>query len=281
MAFNIESYKSLQQEPSELTAELVGLLAQSVNSLMISGSMINPTFPSSPESKYCLQTHSVCHPVQRILDHKLGFQPRHCILGDARQAMASRIPPGGLGISSGTNSHSRIPPSQVACIGNSRDLTSDPAALPRLLPYRTERVHEGITPPRRLANNQPHYRLVRHLRRHHISRRAGDTPALMTLQYAYTCLFLSRLDVLTNPQVLEARIPGTDTTVKQHPKDDLGHGATVEEGDGTVKSGSEAMEEGQQKKGNMINRGAVSRFAFAWKADAYRYTLLGRSASPA
>ncbi|THH17056.1 hypothetical protein EUX98_g9201 [Antrodiella citrinella] len=47
--------------------------------------------------------------------------------------------------------------------------------------------------------------------------------------------------------VLEVRVPGTDTTVKQHPKDEPGTGATVERGDGTVQSGAEAKDEAANK----------------------------------
>ena len=35
----------------------------------------------------------------------------------------------------------------------------------------------------------------------------------------------------------------------------------MEQGDGTVKSGSQAIEEGQEKKDELIDRGTVSRFA--------------------
>ncbi|TCD61093.1 hypothetical protein EIP91_009046 [Steccherinum ochraceum] len=54
--------------------------------------------------------------------------------------------------------------------------------------------------------------------------------------------------------VLEARVPGTDTTVKQHPKDEPGTGATVEHGDGTVQSGAEAKEDASRKAGDMKDR---------------------------
>ncbi|KAF7974468.1 hypothetical protein HWV62_12112 [Athelia sp. TMB] len=40
--------------------------------------------------------------------------------------------------------------------------------------------------------------------------------------------------------VLEARVPGTDHTVTQHPKDDLGTGAMVKTADGQVMSGAQA-----------------------------------------
>ncbi|KAI0777372.1 hypothetical protein BD413DRAFT_467001 [Trametes elegans] len=54
--------------------------------------------------------------------------------------------------------------------------------------------------------------------------------------------------------VLEARIPGTDTTVTQHPHDELGHGATVKQGNGEVKSGAEAISEAQQRKDEAIEK---------------------------
>ncbi|KAH8096888.1 hypothetical protein BXZ70DRAFT_895650 [Cristinia sonorae] len=43
--------------------------------------------------------------------------------------------------------------------------------------------------------------------------------------------------------VLEARIPGSNTTVKQHPKEEFGTGATVHRGDGTVQSGAQAQQD--------------------------------------
>jgi hypothetical protein len=79
--------------------------------------------------------------------------------------------------------------------------------------------------------------------------------------------------------VLEARVPGTDTTVTQHPKDEfgavptnaaqladavrdpsgtVGANATVKRGDGTVQSGHEAMLEGRERgkdaAGNVANQ---------------------------
>ncbi|KAI0336661.1 hypothetical protein GY45DRAFT_1376920 [Cubamyces sp. BRFM 1775] len=54
--------------------------------------------------------------------------------------------------------------------------------------------------------------------------------------------------------VLEARIPGTDTTIAQHPREELGHGATVKQGNGEVKSGAEAINEAQQRKDEAIER---------------------------
>ncbi|KAL7283990.1 hypothetical protein ACG7TL_001263 [Trametes sanguinea] len=54
--------------------------------------------------------------------------------------------------------------------------------------------------------------------------------------------------------VLEARIPGTDTTVVQHPREELGHGAKVKQGNGEVKSGAEAINEAQQRKDEAIER---------------------------
>ncbi|PCH41878.1 hypothetical protein WOLCODRAFT_137602 [Wolfiporia cocos MD-104 SS10] len=61
--------------------------------------------------------------------------------------------------------------------------------------------------------------------------------------------------------VLEARMPGTDTTVSQHPKAELGHGATVKHGNGEVKNGAQAFSEGQQRKDELTDRG---------KEEAYR-----------
>ncbi|KAI0360398.1 hypothetical protein OH77DRAFT_678973 [Trametes cingulata] len=54
--------------------------------------------------------------------------------------------------------------------------------------------------------------------------------------------------------VLEARIPGTDTTIAQHPREELGHGAKVKQGNGEVKSGAEAINEAQQRKDEAIEK---------------------------
>ncbi|KAI8986640.1 hypothetical protein BD414DRAFT_486634 [Trametes punicea] len=54
--------------------------------------------------------------------------------------------------------------------------------------------------------------------------------------------------------VLEARIPGTDTTIAQHPREELGHGAKVKQGNGEVKSGAEAISEAQQRKDEAIEK---------------------------
>ncbi|EMD31027.1 hypothetical protein CERSUDRAFT_120157, partial [Gelatoporia subvermispora B] len=54
--------------------------------------------------------------------------------------------------------------------------------------------------------------------------------------------------------VLEARIPGTDTAISQHPREPLGHGATVKQGNGEVKSGAEAMQEAQERKEELKER---------------------------
>jgi len=47
--------------------------------------------------------------------------------------------------------------------------------------------------------------------------------------------------------ILEARVPGTDHTVAQHPRNDLGTGAVVKSTNGEVKSGQQLYEEGTSK----------------------------------
>jgi hypothetical protein len=47
--------------------------------------------------------------------------------------------------------------------------------------------------------------------------------------------------------VLEAQVPGTGHTVTQHPKDDLGAGASVKAENGDVRSGQQVFEEGQSQ----------------------------------
>jgi hypothetical protein len=51
----------------------------------------------------------------------------------------------------------------------------------------------------------------------------------------------------TETAVVEAPIPRTSTCVSQHPKDDLGKGAKVKQGNGEVKSGEQAFAEGSQE----------------------------------
>ena len=59
-------------------------------------------------------------------------------------------------------------------------------------------------------------------------------------------------------QVLEARIPGTGTTVAQHPREELGHGAKVTKENGEVQSGASAISEAQQRKDATMERAKVS-----------------------
>ncbi|KAI0765239.1 hypothetical protein C8Q74DRAFT_1039176 [Fomes fomentarius] len=48
--------------------------------------------------------------------------------------------------------------------------------------------------------------------------------------------------------VPEARIPGTETSVAQHPREELGNGANVTKGNGEVKNGASAINEAQLRK---------------------------------
>ncbi|OJT01692.1 hypothetical protein TRAPUB_7748 [Trametes pubescens] len=57
--------------------------------------------------------------------------------------------------------------------------------------------------------------------------------------------------------VLEARIPGTDTTVAQHPHEELGHGAKVTQGNGEVKSGAQAINETEARKDEIVDRAKI------------------------
>ncbi|CAL1710558.1 unnamed protein product [Somion occarium] len=54
--------------------------------------------------------------------------------------------------------------------------------------------------------------------------------------------------------VLEAKLPGTNTTVRQNPRDEPGTGAKVVQEDGTVKSGAEAKDEVQHKGSELADR---------------------------
>ena len=55
--------------------------------------------------------------------------------------------------------------------------------------------------------------------------------------------------------VLEGKVPGTGLSVSQHPKDDLGTGATVKAENGEVKSGQEVYEEGQDRASKLKEQG--------------------------
>ncbi|PSS29844.1 hypothetical protein PHLCEN_2v2659 [Hermanssonia centrifuga] len=55
--------------------------------------------------------------------------------------------------------------------------------------------------------------------------------------------------------VLEARIPGTDATIKQHPREELGTGATIHQSDGNVRRGDDVGQEAMQRKDEMMRRG--------------------------
>ncbi|KAF7791135.1 hypothetical protein EIP86_002146 [Pleurotus ostreatoroseus] len=57
--------------------------------------------------------------------------------------------------------------------------------------------------------------------------------------------------------VLEANIPGTDATVKQHPRDEWGSGARIEQGDGTVRRGDDVANEAMQRKEELQQRGQM------------------------
>ena len=58
-------------------------------------------------------------------------------------------------------------------------------------------------------------------------------------------------------QVLEARIPGTNTTVAQHPREDLGNGAKITKSNGETLSGAEAKEEAQRRANEAAERAKV------------------------
>ncbi|KZT00359.1 uncharacterized protein LAESUDRAFT_732384 [Laetiporus sulphureus 93-53] len=64
-----------------------------------------------------------------------------------------------------------------------------------------------------------------------------------------------RVAGLDETPVLEARIPGTETRVSQHPKDDLGQGATVKQGNGEIKSGAQAIDEVNARKDEFVDHG--------------------------
>ncbi|RDX46088.1 hypothetical protein OH76DRAFT_1407219 [Lentinus brumalis] len=55
--------------------------------------------------------------------------------------------------------------------------------------------------------------------------------------------------------VLEARIPGTGTTVAQHPREELGQGAKVKQENGEVRSGASAINEAQERANETIEQG--------------------------
>jgi hypothetical protein len=54
---------------------------------------------------------------------------------------------------------------------------------------------------------------------------------------------------------LEARIPGTDKSVTQHPREELGTGATVKDSNGQVQSGGQAFAEGSEQAKRLAQQG--------------------------
>jgi hypothetical protein len=60
---------------------------------------------------------------------------------------------------------------------------------------------------------------------------------------------------LNETPVLEAQIPGTSTTVSQHPKDDLGKDAKVKQENGEVKTGEQAYAEGSNEVQKLKSKG--------------------------
>lgn len=70
--------------------------------------------------------------------------------------------------------------------------------------------------------------------------------------------------------VPEVTIPGTHTTVAQHPHQPLGDGAKITTGDGDVRSGGSVMQEAQQRRDELQNRGLAEadRHTQGIRADA-------------
>ena len=66
--------------------------------------------------------------------------------------------------------------------------------------------------------------------------------------------------ILIVRQVLEARIPGTETTIAQHPREELGSGAKVTTANGEVQSGAQAAQSTQQQADRALAAGQVSTF---------------------
>jgi hypothetical protein len=58
---------------------------------------------------------------------------------------------------------------------------------------------------------------------------------------------------------LEAKLPGTDSAITQHPHDELGRGAVVESGDGNIGSGEEAVWDGPRQKEKIRRLGGSLR----------------------
>ena len=79
-------------------------------------------------------------------------------------------------------------------------------------------------------------------------------------------------------QVLEARIPGTGTTVTQHPREEMGHGAKVTKENGEVQSGASAINEAQERKDATIERAKVSS-VFSSCSSVCEFGLSGRDSA--
>ena len=72
-------------------------------------------------------------------------------------------------------------------------------------------------------------------------------------------------------QILEARLPGTNTTIKQHTHEEPGTAATVEREDGKVQSGAEATEQALQKANEMTDKAQVS-YICMWMSETHMLT---------
>ena len=62
---------------------------------------------------------------------------------------------------------------------------------------------------------------------------------------------------LNETPTLEARIPGTDKSVTQHPNDDLGTGARLKDTNGHVKTGEQAYAEGSEQAKRLAQEGVT------------------------
>jgi hypothetical protein len=73
--------------------------------------------------------------------------------------------------------------------------------------------------------------------------------------------------------VLEGKVPGTGHTVSQHPKDDLGMGATVRTENGNAKSGKLVYEEGQAGRGAEVERAGTGSDAGTYGGEGMSFFL--------
>lgn len=81
-------------------------------------------------------------------------------------------------------------------------------------------------------------------------------------------------------QVLEARVPGTNTTVAQHPREDLGQGAKITKENGETMSGAEAKDGAQRRANEAADLATVCVTLISCPSRCSSLRTTGRGSAP-